>query len=169
MGILSGNPKNEPMHYGEIFTVWTALTGCQGVIAANQTLLNHAGDKELKELLEETIELSKNDSRQLTDILKEQGIALPPAPPERPKADIEDIPAGARFMDPEIAMKVSGDLAAGIVACSTAMGMCIREDLALMFGQMHMAKSQLGAKALRLNKEKGWLVPPPLHIPQHEK
>lgn len=23
-GILGGNPKEEPMHYGEIFTVWQA-------------------------------------------------------------------------------------------------------------------------------------------------
>lgn len=27
-----------------------------------------------------------------------------------------------------------------------------------------MAKAQLGAKLLRLNKNKGWLVPPPLHL-----
>lgn len=43
------------------------------------------------------------------------------------------------------------------------MGEAIREDIALMFGQFHIQKAALGAKALRLNKEKGWLVPPPLH------
>lgn len=25
MGILSGNPKDEPMHYGEVFATWTNL------------------------------------------------------------------------------------------------------------------------------------------------
>ena len=45
-----------------------------------------------------------------------------------------------------------------------AMGMCIREDIGLMYGQIHMSKAQLGTKLLRLNKNKGWLVPPPLHV-----
>ena len=26
MGVLDGNPKNEPMHYGEIFNVWQFST-----------------------------------------------------------------------------------------------------------------------------------------------
>ena len=30
MGILSGNPQNEPLHYGEVFDIWSYLlrTGC---------------------------------------------------------------------------------------------------------------------------------------------
>lgn len=39
----------------------------------------------------------------------------------------------------------------------------IREDIAMMFGRFHMQKATFGAKLLRMNKEKGWLVPPPLH------
>ena len=58
---------------------------------------------------------------------------------------------------------LSAGLAAGLVACSTIMGQCLREDIAMMFGQFHVQKAAFGAKMLRLNKEKGWLVPPPLH------
>lgn len=43
------------------------------------------------------------------------------------------------------------------------MGQAIREDIGLMFGQFHASKALFGAKLLRLNKEKAWLVPPPLH------
>jgi hypothetical protein len=25
MGILSGNPKDEPLHYGEVFGLWSAI------------------------------------------------------------------------------------------------------------------------------------------------
>ena len=25
MGILSGNPQNEPLHYGEVFDIWSYL------------------------------------------------------------------------------------------------------------------------------------------------
>jgi hypothetical protein len=165
MGILSGNPKEEPMHYGEVFGVWSYLLTAKGLLAGYQTLLNHAGDEDLKSFIQDSIEnVLKPEIQETENLLKENGIALPPSPPERPKACLEDIPAGARFTDPEIAAMLGKDIAEGLVACSTIMGQCIREDIALMYGQFHMKKAQYGAKLLRMNKEKGWLVPPPLNV-----
>ena len=164
MGILSGNPTEEPMHYGEVFGAWTALTTAKGLIACHQTLLNHAGDEDLRELLVDTIHQGKKEVEQLEALLKENEVALPPSLPERPKANLEDIPVGARFQDPEISISVSMDIAAGLMACSSMMSSSIREDIAMMFGEFHTKKAALGARFLRLNKEKGWLVPPPLHI-----
>ncbi|WP_203363705.1 DUF3231 family protein [Bacillus sp. REN10] len=163
MGILSGNPQTEPMHYGEVFATWSYLLTTKGAVSGFQTHLNHAGDEDLKKLLQETIEQAKQEIQQLETLLKENGVGLPPTPPDRPNACLEDIPVGARFMDPEIAAALSMTFAGGLVACSQAMGQCIREDIAMMFGQFHMQKAALGGKALRLNKEKGWLIPPPLH------
>ncbi|MEW5921383.1 MAG: DUF3231 family protein [Bacillota bacterium] len=37
----------------------------------------------------------------------------------------------------------------------------LREDIAMMFGQFHLANAQHGAALLQLNKEKGWIVKPP--------
>jgi hypothetical protein len=34
----------------------------------------------------------------------------------------------------------------------------------MMFGNFHTTKAQYGARLLRINKEKGWLIPPPLHV-----
>lgn len=169
MGILSGNPKDEPLHYGEVFGIWTNKATNNGLIAAYQTFINHTGDKELGNIIEEAIQGMKDENKQLEVILKINGIALPPAPPELPVAKLEDIPPGARFNDPEISAALSMDVAAGLVACSQAMGMSIREDVALMYGQFHLGKAQLGAKLLRLNKSKGWLVPPPLHLNSPDK
>jgi hypothetical protein len=170
MGILSGNPQNEPMHYGEVSGAWSYLMAAQGMIAGYQVLINHTGDEDLKSFLEDVIKNGiRPEVQQLQELLKANGIALPPAPPERPSATIESIPAGARINDPEVAAKVSADIAAGLVACSTIMGISIREDIAAMFGQFHMKKAQLGATLLKLNKEKGWLIPPPLHVQQSEQ
>ncbi|MDI2589009.1 DUF3231 family protein [Psychrobacillus sp. NEAU-3TGS] len=169
MGILSGNPKDEPLHYGEVFTLWTNLATNNGLIAAYQTFANHTGDKDLVKVIEESIQCMKDENKQIEPIIKINGIGLPPAPPERPVARIEDIPPGARFNDPEISAALSMDSAAGLVACSKAMGMSIREDIALMYGQFHLSRAQLGAKLLRLTKDKGWLVPPPLHYSSPEK
>lgn len=163
MGILSGNPADEPMHYGEVFGTWSFLTTAKGLIVGYQTHLNHSGDEDLQKLLEEAIRCGQEEIQQIETLLKENGIGLPPTPPERPKARLEDIPAGARFMDQEIAAALSANIAAGLVACSTIIGQSVREDIAMMFGQFHVQKAALGAKLLRLNKEKGWLVPPPLH------
>ncbi len=49
------------------------------------------------------------------------------------------------------------------------MGESIREDIAMMFGQFHTQIAALGVKILKLNKEKGWLVTPPLHQNKVEK
>lgn len=163
MGILSGNPKNEPMHYGEVFSLWSFLQVSKGAIAGYQTQLNHVGDEDLQELLKEAMNSCLQEMEQVETLLKENGVGLPPTPPERPKACLEDIPVGARLMDQEVAAALSMDVAAGLVTCSQIIGQSIREDIAMMFGQFHMQKATLGGKVLRLNKEKGWLIPPPLH------
>lgn len=168
MGVLSGNPKNEPMHYGEVFSAWLYFQGEKSMVAMYETLLNHAGDNDLKELLHEAIQEAKSESQQVEKLLKTNGVGIPPVPPERSKANREDIPVGARVMDAEIGALLSVNVSKGLVECSTIMGQSIREDIAMMFGNFHMKKTQFGAKVLRLNKEKGWLVPPPLHdSPQH--
>lgn len=167
MGILSGNPKEEPMHYGEVFDLWASVLAGNGMIAGYQTMINHTGDDDLKKLLKEAIELCQQEKKQVEELLKENGIGLPPASPEPPEACLEDIPVGARVPDPAIAAVLSADIAAGLVTCSQIIGKSIREDIAMMYVQIHNQKAALGGKVLRLNKEKGWLIPPPLHPNKH--
>lgn len=164
MGVFTGNPKKEPMHYGEVFAIWGYLLAEKSMIPMYQTLINHTGDKDLKDLLEEAIVIGKEQEKEIKKLLKKNGVALPPAPPERPEANLEDIPAGARIMDQEIASMVSMNTAKGLVACSAIMGESHREDIGLMFGKFHTDKAQFGLKALRLNKQKGWIISPPLHV-----
>ncbi|WP_101845722.1 DUF3231 family protein [Halobacillus sp. Marseille-P3879] len=163
MGVLSGNPKKQPLHYGEVFGMWSYLVTIKGSYAAFQTYINHVGDKELKQFLEELTQGIKQETEGIEEILKSNGIALPPTPPERSLADLEEIPVGAKFSDPEVSAMVSASISAGLVACSKIIGECTREDVAMLFGQYHMNKAQSAAKALRLNKEKGWIILPPLH------
>ena len=155
MGILSGNPQNEPLHYGEVFDIWSYLLAAQGAVASHQVFMNHTGDEDLKKFLEGLIENDMNSEiEELKALLKVNGVALPPAPPERPVASIEDIPPGARINDVEIAAAVSTGLAAGLVTCSQVMGKCLREDVGMLFGQFHMKKAQAGVTLLRLSKKK---------------
>ncbi|WP_153731396.1 DUF3231 family protein [Sporosarcina obsidiansis] len=164
MGILDGNPKDEPMHYGEITAIWAFMGANNGLVSGYEAFINHAEDADLIELLEEAIKTMKASNKELGKLLKANGITPPPALPERPKANSEEIPAGARFMDPEISAAVSINVGQGLVSCSMAMGQCLREDIAAMFAKYHMEKVAFGAKLLSLNKSKGWIIPPPLHI-----
>ncbi|MFB5661524.1 DUF3231 family protein [Alteribacillus sp. HJP-4] len=163
MGMMSGNPKKEPMHYGEIFGMWSYLSVAKGAYALYETFMNHAGDEDLKDLIKGLLKNIEQEEAEIEETLKVNGIPLPPTPPERSMAKLEDIPMGARINDPEIAAHIATDIATGLVACSQVMGQSTREDIALMFGKYHMSKAQAGAKGLRLSKKKGWLIAPPLH------
>ncbi len=163
MIMSSSAGRNElPLHYGEIFGAWSYLLSMKGAMAKYQTLINHTGDHDLRKYLEDYIsKLLKPQMEEIENLLKANGIGLPPTPPERPVASMENIPVGARFNDVEIAGGALTDISAGLLACSQIMGQSLREDIAMMFGQFHLAIAQQGAALLRLNKDKGWVVKPP--------
>jgi hypothetical protein len=168
MGILSGNPKDEPMHYGEIFSAWQASMVAKGIVSCYQAYVNHAGDKDLKKILDALIDQAKLEIKELDQLLISNGIEPAPIAADRPTVKLEDIPVGARFTDPEIAASISADTAAGIVACSQAMSQSIREDIGALYAKYHLAKTGLAVRILEMNKEKGWLIPPPLQIKRPE-
>ncbi|WP_379131752.1 DUF3231 family protein [Paenibacillus sp. sgz500958] len=167
-GILGGNPKDEPMHYGEIFSVWSTSMAAKGLVACYQVYSNHAGDHDLKKMLDALIDQAKLEISECDKLLEDNGIASAAAYPNKPGAKLEEIPAGARFTDPEIAAKIAADNAVGLVACSQVMAQCIREDIGALFGKYHVTKAAIGLKILHMNKKKGWLIPPPLQIKRPE-
>ncbi|NHM33781.1 DUF3231 family protein [Neobacillus terrae] len=165
MGILSGNPQDEPLHSGEVFNLWSHLFGTKAYLVTLQVFYNHTGDHDLRVFIEDLMEnCIKQEEQQVEVILKENGIRLPPAPPGRPNVPIEDIPAGARFNDPEIAALIGKELTTGKIYDSYIMGISIREDIAQLFNEFHTQKAEYAEKLLKISKEKGWLVPPPLNL-----
>ncbi|WP_044642817.1 DUF3231 family protein [Risungbinella massiliensis] len=161
MGVFTGNPKNQPIHLGEAFDLYSALVVAQGTIAGYQLYYNHTGDNDLRDFLQDIIRIKRDYVKQLQEPLKANGILLPPAPAERSNVDLDMIPAGARLTDPEIAIAVQTDITAALVATSQAMGKAIREDLAMMYNKMHQQAVMDGARLLELMKQKNWVVPLP--------
>ncbi|MBB6453544.1 hypothetical protein HNQ94_001993 [Salirhabdus euzebyi] len=165
MGILSGKPEEEPLHSGEIFNLWNHLFATKSYLVTLQIFINHTGDKDLKALLEDLMEnCIKQEEQQTEAILTANGIRLPPAPPARPNVEVKDIPAGARFNDPEIALLVQKEIATEKMQFSYIMGISIREDIAEMYGEFHQQRTEYEEKLLKITKDKGWLVPPPLML-----
>jgi hypothetical protein len=168
MGILDGNPKNEPMHYGEIHGVWHFSYNSKGVLSGYQVFKNHAGDDDLKDILDAAIKGAKMEIKELDLLLTENGLTPPPMLPDKPPVKLEEIPIGARFTDQEIAAIVAHHTATALVTCSKIMGISIREDVGAKFAKYHTEKAAIGLRILRLSKEKGWLIPPPLKVDRPE-
>src|SRR5690625_965424 len=165
MGILGGRPEEEPLHSGEVFNIWSYLHSTKAYLVTMQILINHTGDNDLKAFLEDLLENSfTQEADQTESLLKEAGIRLPPAPPDRPNVELQDIPAGARFNDAEIASQIKRELVMGRMLCSYIMGISMREDIAEMFGEFHTQKADYENKLLKITKEKGWIVSPPLNL-----
>lgn len=168
MGILGGNPKDEPLHYGEVYDLWQFSAAAKGCISMNRALSYHAGDADLRKIISSVIDQAELEVSECDDILNRNGIVPFPAAPDRPEAKLEDIPIGARFTDVEIAPMLAVDSAAGLILCSQIIGKCIREDIAALFMKYHATKAAIGLRILKLCKEKGWLIPPPLQIKRPE-
>ncbi|ALC90279.1 hypothetical protein AM500_11165 [Bacillus sp. FJAT-18017] len=165
MGIMNGNPQDEPIHAGEVFHLWSHLLGTKAYLVALQVFSNHSGDHDLKVLIEDLMEnCVKQEEQQVEAVLKENGIRLPPAPPDRPNVSTEDIPAGARFNDPEIAALLARDISGSNVLASYIMGIAIREDIRSMFGDFLTQKAEYADKLATIMKQKGWLILPPLNL-----
>ncbi|MFD1851149.1 DUF3231 family protein [Oceanobacillus bengalensis] len=165
MAISNKKAKEEPLHSGEIYHLWAYLYDVKSTLVTMQVFINHSGDHDLKTFLEDTLESCfTQEAEQVEALLKEAGIRLPPAPPDRPNVEVEDIPAGARFNDPEIALLVKKELITGRVLCSYVTGIAIREDIRSMFSEFQTQKEEYEQNLITLSKEKGWVVTPPISI-----
>jgi len=164
MGLLGKNKKDELLHYGEIFNIWTHLSKAKGCLVKYQLLINHSDDNDLSAFIKSMIDnVIIPEIESMENILKNNGIEIPPSPQEKPKADYDAIPAGGRFANQEIATCVHNDIAMNLVACSQIIGISIREDIGKIFASHHMELVKYGGKLLKIMKEKEWIVSPPLH------
>ncbi|WP_261375925.1 DUF3231 family protein [Brevibacillus brevis] len=160
---------HEQMHSGEVFGVWKYLSVTKSLLPTYQKLLNHTDEKDLRKFVEDLIGTMKQEIEQADQLLKVNGIGLPPSSPESSTTNSESIPINARFSTSEIASGLSINIATDLSTCSLIMGQSSREDIFEMFNKFHMEKAQYGERLLRMNKEKGWIAPPPpLHVTTSE-
>ncbi|HEX6593428.1 MAG TPA: DUF3231 family protein [Bacillota bacterium] len=162
---MNVSQREEMLHAGEVFHLWSYLAETKAYLVTLQVFINHTEDNDLKLLLEDFHENCLTDEHeQVEAIMKETGIRMPPAPPERPNVELQDIPAGARFHDPEIATLVRKELLNGRMICSYIIGIANHEDIRTLFEDFHTQKAEYEQKLLTITKEKGWYVSPPLNV-----
>ncbi|MCX7922105.1 MAG: DUF3231 family protein [Clostridia bacterium] len=162
--LLFGRPTYNTLNYGEINALWTYLAYAKGALIEFQTYLNHVNDKELRKFLKDVMDNSISViCHKFENILKANGIVLPPSPAEKPAVLTDSIPDGARITDQEIAAAITKNIAFNMLTISQIIPICTCEDIALTFSNMLVAETQYGSKLFRISKKKGWLIFPPLH------
>lgn len=156
---------DQPLHTGEVYHLWNFLYQAKADNVTMQILINHTEDSDLKSLMEDLLENGfSEEEQQIETILKETGIRLPPAPPDRPNVEVQDIPAGARFLDAEIAVLTNKMLMNGRMVCSYMTSLLNQAEIRTLFEDFQTIKSEFEEKLLTLLKEKGWYVSPPINI-----
>lgn len=155
----------EPFHSGEIYHLWQYLYDLKlsGVIL--QVYMNHSNDKKLKDFIDNLLEHGYEEEHgKIEFILKEIGVRLPPAPPDRPHVDVKDIPAGARMNDDEISRLILDELRQKMIQCSYLISLLTNESIIELFAHFHTHKINEMNKLILLIKENGWYIQPPTHV-----
>ncbi|HYF90726.1 MAG TPA: DUF3231 family protein [Symbiobacteriaceae bacterium] len=160
------NPK-DPLHVGEVMTLWTCYIGVAESRAICLLLTNHTKDAGLRE----TIEHFVNDVEtpmidRLEGLLLQEGIALPSITGDKPKADESTIPMGAKLTDAEVANLLVVKLEGMLTVCHTGLIQSLRPDVGRMFYAFQSHLLAQGYTLKQLMQKRGWLRQPPIYYPK---
>lgn len=159
------NIHEEPLHAGEIFHLWSYLEQIKQNVIVVQVFISQVSDKDLRVYLEDLLDnCIMKEIEQVEEILKELGIRIPPAPPDRPKVELQDIPAGVRLNDSEIANQMKKDFLLCKNHCSYMTTITHQKFIFTMYTDFYMQRLEYEHKLFLLMKEKGWINVPPVHV-----
>jgi len=154
------NGTLESLRFKEIFKIWTQLGVNNGYIASNHAFFKHAVDKNLKAIIIEFIQCLKEENKQLTALLKDNGVLAPPTAIEYEKLKMRDIRGKTAINDTEISAILSMNIASSVITVSQTLEISVKKKHTTKYGELHMRYAILGAKLIQLSKDKGWLMAP---------
>ncbi|MDM5248760.1 DUF3231 family protein [Lysinibacillus sp. G4S2] len=154
------NGQLESLRFKEIFKIWTQLSVNNGYIASNHAFFKHTVDKNLKAIIVEFIQCLKEENKQLTALLKDNGVLAPSTAIDYGKLKMGDIRGKTAINDTEISAIVAMNIASSVITVSQALEISIKKKDTTKYGELHMRYAILGAKLVQLSKDKGWLLAP---------
>lgn len=158
MELANGNLTS--LRYKEIFKIWTQIGVNNGYIASNHAFFKHAVDKKLKVIIVDFVQCLKDENKQLTALLKENGVLAPTTSIDYGKLKIKNIRGKKTINDTEISTILSMNIASSVISVSQALEMSVKKKHTAKYGELHMRYAILGAKLIRLSNDKGWLLAP---------
>lgn len=164
----SAQQPSTPPHIGEAFNVWTYYVAAKESRILTQMMLNHTNDTEQKQLMEHFInEILEPQVKQVTDFLRNEGIPMPPGTGDKPKANEQQVPPGAKMTDDEIANMLVVKTIGLLYLCHIGLAQGLRDDIGAMFlnFQTHLLAHSYTLK--KTMQKRGWLVVPPFYYASH--
>lgn len=162
---MTDQDEGQPLHVGEVMGCWLYLAGLELAKATVQAGINTTSDHELKELLEEDLQLGASQRRRLHDFMLKEGISLPSAPVDMPSSDPRSIPPGVKLTDEVLANELSLKILSLILRAAGVSAESIRTDVCLLFTQFQAEKLAFGTKLKHSMRKRGWMKVPPFYIP----
>jgi hypothetical protein len=156
---LDGEKK--PLNIIEVANLWLYLAICNNTLRNEELAYNVAEDSELKKKLQDARDIHKAIAEEINKLLKDEGVSLPDDTPEKPLVGRQNIPAGAKLNDEEIANLMSFNLLLGINYASRSLTEAIRPDVGFIFFKVIIRKNALGITLKDLMQKRGWLRNPP--------
>ncbi|HBJ00142.1 MAG TPA: hypothetical protein DDY89_03230 [Lysinibacillus sp.] len=154
------NDNLASLQFKEMFRLWSQLGVNQSYIASSHAFFNHTRDKKLKIMILEFIQCLKEENKQLTLLLKENGVLAPMTTMVYSKMKMTDIRGKSIINDSEISAILSMNIASSLLAVSQALELSVKKKHLAKYGQLHMRYAILGSKLIELSKIKGWLLAP---------
>lgn len=152
---IDGDKK--PLNFLEIGNLWLYLAICNQTLRVEEFAYNTAQNSELKQILLDAKKIHESAAKEISELLKKEGVSLPDTTPEKPTVDFPDIPDGARLNDEELSNLISFNLLTGINYASRGMTESIRADVGLIFYKVIIKKTTLGLPLKQLMEKHGWL------------
>ncbi len=154
--------EDRPLHVGEVMNLWKVVSAFEAGHALIHGMLNHTSDPDLKRFMESFLKDFEDPwMKRLKAFMKNQGIPLPTTSTDKPKANEQEIPAGAKFSDREISAMIAGKIMAGTGAVQHALLECLNYDMATMFMELELAAYRQGFVLREIMERRGWLLIPP--------
>ncbi|HEY3367181.1 MAG TPA: DUF3231 family protein [Symbiobacteriaceae bacterium] len=153
---------------GEAFNAWTYYVAVKESRILCLMMLNHTNDTELKEVIEHFIsDVLEPQGEQLSDFLRNEGIDMPHGTGDKPKANEQQIPPGAKMTDNEISNMLIVKLNGLLLFCFMGLFSGLRDDISGMFYnfQGHVIVQTYTLK--KLMQKRGWLLVPPYYYASH--
>ncbi|WP_025117358.1 DUF3231 family protein [Lysinibacillus fusiformis] len=154
------NDNLASLQFKEMFRLWSQLGVNQSYIASSHAFFNHTRDKKLKIMMLEFIQCLKEENKQLTLLLKENGVLAPTTTMAYSKMKMTDIRGKSIINDSEISAILSMNIASSLLAVSQALELSVKKKHLAKYGELHMRYAILGSKLIELSKIKGWLLAP---------
>jgi hypothetical protein len=159
------NEPKYPLHVIEVGDLWKYLTMVGEFIRYEETGLNTTSDDEVKEMLNDLVQLCESQVRKLSEFMKQEGIPLPDVTSSKPKSDSKEIPLGVKLTDNEITNGIAFKLVTCMQTCAKAQADSLRNDVGMVWLGFYSEWVSFGTTLKTLMRKRGWIKVPPYYYP----